>query len=1200
MDNLTDDNKIKMGDLLWNPEMIMSWQRVESINNNNNNDNKQIGGQFIRSPSNISRKPEVELYTETDPELKFGTTADEYSLEEKMLEDHTYPSPSQENFQEAIYVKREFYINAIPYRGKIDTYDEIKEYRDNKCARDIKLTETQILLSNFINPNTPYRGVLLYYGTGVGKTGSAISIAEKFKPMIEKYGNRIHVLVPGPLTKQNFLNEILKFTGETYMKTYQDKTIVIDEAEKSKMRKNAMNIINQYYRVMSYRSFYKKVLGEKIREKVITGDQVKISSRKTETGEYERDISVDRIYDLDNTLLIIDEAHNTTGNEYGEAVTKIIEKSKNLRIVLLSATPMKNLADDIVKLINYLRPQNLPMERDKIFTSQKGHQMEFKATGKDYLRKMVRGYVSYLRGADPLTFAERVDIGETPPGLDFTKVTRCFMYPFQLKAYEKVVEAKNDSLDRTSEAVANFIFPGLPKDKNDKGLEGYYSIEGINEMRIQLKNNAEIICNRLASILLSEFDIKDKSSLIYLRENNKIISGDIFNEKYLKYFSVKFYTALKTINETVYGKRGSGLTFVYSNLVKVGIEVFQEVLQKNGYLEYQENRSSYNVKPDTRCYLCDNRYGAHSHLPIDIPKHDFYPAAYISITGKTDENADQIPEEKHRILRNVFNNVDNKDGKYIKIVIGSKVMNEGITLRNIKEIHILDVHFNLGRVDQVIGRGIRLCTHYDIITEENLYPKVEVYKYVISLASGLSTEEQLYKKAELKYKLIKETERILQEEAIDCPLNRAGNIFPEELEKYGNCGSKENPCPAICGYMTCNFKCGDRRLNAKYYDPGKDIYRKIEKSDLDYSTYNNSLASEEIEYAKSKIKEMYHVEYSNDLKDILKYVKKSYPLNKRDMFDDYYVYKALDDLIPITGNDFNNFHDTITDKFNRPGYLIYRSKHYIFQPFDENEELPMFYRRNYRAPINNKLSVKDYIHNTTEYKTYKQSHSTGNETDESLPIFISKTFDFDSGNEYYNSRDENEYVGAINQESNKKKLRKPGDLKDEFKLRPKRPKSLVKKRETGVPSFMGAVCKTSKDKEYLLNVAKKLNLHIKESNTRLDICNVIRDKLYDLEKYATTKDGNKRTYLLVPSNHPTIDFPLNLEDRLKITLNDIQKETRMTLDSNIIVIPSKGRFDDIKYVEYKVEFDKTMDKFKDIMEKYGATKIGTKWVIIFK
>lgn len=1164
------------------------------------------------SPNNLgNKKPEVDLYIESDPELSFGAPIEEYDIKQKMLEDHTYPSPSQENFQEATYVKRDFYIHSIPYRKKIEPSERIDEFRE-MCKPDFSLTETQTLLSNYINPNTPFRGVLVYWGTGVGKTCAAVAIAEKFKPMVEKYGMRIHVLVPGPLNKQNFLGEIIKCTGETYLKTYQDKTVVIDEIEKAKIRKNAMNIVNQYYRIMSYRSFYKKVLGEKIREKVVTGDKVKISSRKTETGEYERDISIDRIYNLDNTLLIVDEAHNLTGNEYGDAVRKIIETSKNLRIVLLSATPMKNLADDIVELLNYLRPTNSPMERDKIFTSVRGYQMEFKPNGKEYLRKMCRGYVSYLRGADPLTFAERIDIGEIPPGLNFTKLTRCFMLDFQLKTYERVVETQDDSLDRTSEAVANFVFPGLPKDKNDKGLEGYYGIEGINEMRIQLKNNSDAVNKRIASTVLSEFDIKDPSSLIYLTENNKIISGDIFLEKYLKYFSVKFHTTLQKINETVYGKRGQGLIFVYSNLVKVGIEVFQEVLQKNGYLEYQDNLSSYNVRPNTRCYYCDHTYGNHTHLPENIPKHEFYPAAYISITGKSDENVEQIPEEKHRILKNIFNNVENKDGKIIKIVIGSKVMNEGITLKNIKEIHVLDVHFNLGKVDQVIGRGIRFCTHYDIINEENPYPKVEINKYVISIKDGLSTEEQLYKKAELKYRLIKETERILQEEAIDCPLNRSGNIFPEEIERYGKCGTKENPCPAICGYMKCDYKCGDKLLNAKYYDSEKNIYRKISKSELDYSTYTNSLASEEIEYAKAKIKEMFHLEHIYTLKDVLKYVKKSYPMDKREMFDDYYVYQALDELIPITGNDFNNFHDTITDKFNKPGYLIYRSRYYIFQPFDENEELPMFYRRNYQSSIINRLNLKDYIHNTNEYKHYKKIAKIV-DTDDQAPALSIKNYDFDSIQEYYDNREEFDYVGIIDQESTRRKIRKPEEIKDEFKIRGKRPKILSKKRETGIPSFKGAVCKTSKDKQFLLSIAEKINLDIKNSNVRTDICDTIRDKLFDMEKYSTTKDKNKMTYLIIPFNHPKIPFPLNLEDRIKYILNDIQHETRTTIDAKINPIPLKnikpgsqsesdlflpGRFKDIKYVRYEIEFDQSMDKFKDIMELHGGTKKGKKWIII--
>ena len=53
-------------------------------------------------------------------------------------------------------------------------------------------------------------------------------------------------------------------------------------------------------------------------------------------------------------------------------------------------------------------------------------------------------------------------------------------------------------------------------------------------------------------------------------------------------------------------------------------------------------------------------------------------------------------------------------------------MNEGVTLENVKEIHILDVHYNLGKVDQVIGRGIRRDSHIDLPLEER---NCEIFQY---------------------------------------------------------------------------------------------------------------------------------------------------------------------------------------------------------------------------------------------------------------------------------------------------------------------------------------------------------------------------------------------------------------------------------------------------------------------------------------
>ena len=39
------------------------------------------------------------------------------------------------------------------------------------------------------------------------------------------------------------------------------------------------------------------------------------------------------------------------------------------------------------------------------------------------------------------------------------------------------------------------------------------------------------------------------------------------------------------------------------------------------------------------------------------------------------------------------------------------------------------------------------------------------------------------------------------------------------------------------------------------------------------------------------------------------------------------------------------------------------------------------------------------------------------------------------------------------------------------------------------------------------------------------------ETLYQLEKYST--GDNKKTYLVIPANHPKYKFPINLEDRVE-------------------------------------------------------------------
>jgi hypothetical protein len=1319
----------------------------------------------------------------------------------KMKQNYSYPDNDDPNIQYKLYKKREFYYNKIPQRPQITektNYNLIKNYRDNTCARPFSLHDHQGMLSNFINPDTPYKGILVFHGLGSGKcvhkdsiieyqnnqmtieeiynkyktieivdnndiwsipseeiylesydikrqcnikkkvlhlfkervqtnlkkielengriiiitkihklftknnnwtnnlkigdsiltqhddykkivsienhyyddfvydleieethnyyvnnilchnTCVGVAIAEKFKEQVLKYNTKIHILVPGPIIKESWKSHLIKCTGNTYKKE-EDKYSYIDNLERERNRKNSLYQALQYYKLMSYRTFQKKVIGERISDLSQNnkdGTKTKNVYRKNKDGKFERDLAIDRIHNLNNSVLIIDEAHNITGNTYGDAVMEIIKKSFNLKVVLMTATPMKNLGDDIIKLINFIRPVSSPILREKVFTSHSNYLMDFKENGLKYFKNMINGYVSHVRGSDPLTFAKRIDKGTIPDGLQITPLIKCDMLEFQRKTYDKTIRETDDALDRASEAVANMTFPGLSKDR--KSIIGYFGGSGINMVKEQLKVASGLLNKKVNEMFFKEKTYDD--DLVRLSNDGKTITGRIFTMPYLKYFSIKFYKAVKKLSRLVAGKRGAQTAFVYSNLVVVGIDIFKEILLMNGYLEYNEDSSNYQIEDNTVCYYCGQKYKDHKrmnrlynerdtqtggnwemrtcdcdrmtggndndsddnndndsdddndeneirdddkmiyNIKLDnkisdttteysdkykdnmgeIKPHKFYPATFMTITGGTSDDTDtMISDSKKKILDNVFNDIDNKEGKNLKFILGSRVMNEGISMRNVGEVHILDVYYNLGKVDQVVGRAIRWCSHYSVMDNTNIFPYVNVYKYVVGLGNDnkLSSEEDLYRKAEQKYLLIKKIERAMKERAFDCPLNMHGNIFSEEVSKYSKCSihhrgenndKKKNPCPAICDYQKCTFKCDDPRLNYEFYDPEREMYKMIDNKNLDKSTFTEKLAQSEIKYAKRIIKEMYVTKSVYKLDEIVKYVKNSYSEEKKQLFDEFFVFKALDKLIPITPNDFNNFKDTVINKENMKGYLIYRDINYIFQPFNENEDVPMYYRTNDIQEINNDLSLYNYLRNNKEYKKIKEEIKDAQKKIQER----NAKYNFDDTMEYYDKRTEYDYVGIIDKNVTQSKIEGIEEIEDEFKLREKIIKNLDKQRQTGLATDKGAVCVTAKSKGYLKKLAKKLDIDTNNIKKRTHYCAAIQHDFYLKEKYSVGKD--KLTYLKIPFNHPKYEFPLNLQDRVDDRINRLNKKIPITLKIKTHKIkkktgPEKGR-----------------------------------------
>ncbi len=197
----------------------------------------------------------------------------------------------------------------------------------------------------------------------------------------------------------------------------------------------------------------------------------------------------------------------------------------------------------------------------------------------------------------------------------------------------------------------------------------------------------------------------------------------------------KLSPKMKIILENI--QNSPGLVFVYSNFRSVeGVELFTRVLDFNGF----------------------SKFGSNNNLP-----------KYAVYSGTEDQ------EVKTKIIQ-TFKADDNKYGEKIKILLATSAGAEGLDLKNIRQIHIMEPYWNQVRIKQVIGRGVRYRSHIALPPEER---NVEVFRYFSVLSKDqmlmtrekISTDEHIEDISMKKQGIIDELELCLKEAAIDCMLN---------------------------------------------------------------------------------------------------------------------------------------------------------------------------------------------------------------------------------------------------------------------------------------------------------------------------------------------------------------------------------------------------------------------------------------------
>ena len=726
-----------------------------------------------------------------------------------------YPSIYHPQFSKLIAERDLFALYSIPDKkdevetlfSKKTTIQDLKNIHKTINKRDIfKLSFNQQFLKNFMSPSSHYRGLLIFHGTGVGKTCSAITIAEQMKDIVSTGKNKIYVLKNVDFDQQLFeLNKVKKgnFTNQCTGFEYVDKLnsidkTIIDNCIKDNtlcdtLSSKAKKIINSYYTFDGMDTWARKT------DLLIN----KKSKNKTPKQNLEYKINVIR-REFSDGVIIIDEAHHINSDNIDKRlVTKVLSDvllySKNCRLILLTATPMFDKPSNIVSLLNYLLINDKRRPLPFTIFDKEGYKMSPK--GAKLLAEKSRGYISYLRGNNPFTFPTTLNAKinipkqilnlkkypKIPPifkdlnyEMSFLEIVSSPMGKIQKNVYQKVLNNKNATAWTEESQVSNFVYQSLKE--TDGQTINCYGKNGFKQMfntRLGGKN--------------SSYTFKNEE------DGNKFLEN-------LSEYSSKIANIIKIIKES--SKRGP--VFIYSFYVESGLKPLVIALEMAGFLPYKSHSTPY-IK---------NKY-----------KNKEYQGDYIIKTGSVDEFT--VKSSNIKKYLNMRNSMVNE--KNVKIFLGSQSASEGLSLFGYREIHILEPHFNLSMLQQAIGRTIRTGSHLHLPLEER---NVTVYMHASTLPNEETVDLYKYRTAEKKAIYSGLVEKILKENSIDCHVNLHGNLFDDKLlykdinmkNSFGKIIKRklsDQPFSRECHYLPkCDYKCNTSK-------PDKNIKQNLFLKDID-------------------------------------------------------------------------------------------------------------------------------------------------------------------------------------------------------------------------------------------------------------------------------------------------------------------------------------------------------------------------------
>ena len=871
--------------------------------------------------------------------------------------DNYYPLLEDINFNYKLQNHPEFY----QYKSDSDNYilEAMKKKSLEKCNNTGGhiYKKIQMFVSSFLSLNTPYNGVLLYHGVGVGKTCASILISDNFKEYVKKHNKKIIILTK-PTVKDGFRGEIFKIsdnnidknqftcTSGEYRNEYEEFIKNNKDIDDKKLNEFTSGIINDTYEIYGYTEFANK---------------------------YENAIKTNKKYSKDkinsyfsNCVFIIDEIHNLREENEGESSdeeseeesdsktktkkkTKTKAKNENnkksrdiieniirnlndpIKLILLSATPMYDKYEEIDFIINLLLLNDKKPLLNRAFINDYVNNED--ETAKTHIIEKTQGYISYIKGNDPHVFP-------------------LILYPDN--NYKLSFNTQNDTINSDKiNAVICYM------DKEQKEL--YDNSKNITEKR---KYSNVIFPNNNTFNTLFE---KIEKTTKYMFKKSKEELCIQFLENISKY-STK-------INELITNLENSnGKTFIYSEN-KLGdyggTFLLAIVLEHYGYFRKT-------IKKGKKNELIVNSILNNNKTP-DKKKY------FIMVDGQT-------LEDDFTFYKNTFNKDDNINGDVVKIIIGTTNMIEGVSLYNIRQIHVMQPWYNISRNDQIVGRGVRQCSHiklpfnqrnitiFNYIAVSTELEEISTKNYLVPYSAILDKSQdidlrKLYLATE-KIKKITLLENLLKTNSIDCLLNQ--NINNIEIEKFDTL-ENDSVIEHIDSFGNKKFISYMLTDNIKCNNIEESPIESNEMYNYQLKTFMNKNLKKNTKYFIKKIFTKGILRKYDDKNKLITYQKDKIYFSYSELFNELKLYNSEIDefLYKISLQDLILNKEIIYNKFNKPGYIILKGIYLIFKSsVFENIDLPFEFSS---YPFNNKINTIDnyvYYSVTTNLTPKKSSKTT--------------------------------------------------------------------------------------------------------------------------------------------------------------------------------------------------------------------------------